>query len=129
MDKLDRSYSFSHILIWSKLCEIILMHYIDYLQNNCIPLKKLQKTKKKKHTKTTKKTRTILYVKNCKPIFSYTHDPTPCTNDHTRYTHYLTRFSHQHLLLFKIDVRFHWSGITCFELDQQQVHSLYMLFS
>lgn len=23
------------------------MHYIDYLQNNCIPLKKLQKTKKK----------------------------------------------------------------------------------
>lgn len=31
------------------------MHYIDYLQNNCIPLKKLPK-KKKKHKKTPKKT-------------------------------------------------------------------------
>lgn len=31
------------------------MHYIDYLQNNCIPLKKLQKTKNKKTQKKHKK--------------------------------------------------------------------------
>lgn len=54
------------------------MHYIDYLQNNRIPLKKLQKTKKKnthtqKHTKKPARSCTLKIANQFSPTRTIPH--------------------------------------------------------